>query len=439
MRRSHLWVWAGLAIASGMWGCESRSFVTGNGDGGGNSGGDGSAASTDGQTTGGSGGSGVVLPDGSIGTGGGDAAGGAAATGGATATGGAAATGGTGGPTCGMTEITANSVPVHVLLVIDKSASMKTALATGTRWTAVKSALSAALDNVKGSISFGLEFFPNGGDSTQTCEVPSGDAAVVVPIGPGTTTVSAITTAFDMNQPAGATPTATALSRAYDYFITGGGKSLTGDRFVLLATDGGPNCNPTLACTSAACTLNLDDPNRKCGPPAPDGTPANCCDSKLPNGPSACLDDAATTDAIRRLATAGVRTFVVGIPGTEVYANSLDQIAIAGGAINPSAPPSYFAVNASGGVAGLTEVFSTITSRLITTCNLQLQSTPPDRNKINVSVDGSLVPSGPDGWALDTSTTPPTIVLKGATCTKVQKNGANTVKVVYGCPTVVID
>jgi von Willebrand factor type A domain len=428
MLRSHSWVWAWLTIAAGVLGCEARTYVTGS-----DAGRDGAAGSTDATGASGSGGSGIVFPDGAAGTSGG------AGGGGASATGGAAAAGGAGGASCGMTEITASSIPVSVLLVIDKSASMKTALATGTRWSAMKSALGTSLENVKGAISFGLEFFPNGGDSTQTCEVPAGDAAVVIPMGPGTTTVSQITSAFDTSQPGGATPTATALSRAYEYFTTGSGKSLAGDRFVLLATDGGPNCNSTLACTSATCTLNLDDPQRKCGPPAPDGTAANCCDAKIPNGPSACLDDTATTAEIRKLAMAGVRTFVVGIPGTEVYANSLDQIAVAGGATNPSAPPSYFAVSASGGVADLTAVFSTITSRLITTCRLQLQSNPPDINKINVSVDGTLVPSGRDGWQLDTSTTPPTIVLNGATCAKVQKSGANTVKVVYGCPTIVID
>jgi hypothetical protein len=205
---------------------------------------------------------------------------------------------------------------------------------------------------------------------------------------------------------------------------------------VQLATDGGPDCNAALTCPTAACTMNLDAPQRSCGPRAPDGSAANCCDAKLPNGPSGCLDDAATTAQIQKLAAAGVKTFVVGIPGTEVYAKSLDQFAVAGGVTNPSAPPSYFAVSASGGVAGLTAVFSTITTKLIQTCNLQLQSDPPDPDRLNVSVDGALVPPGPDGWHLDTSTRPPTVVLAGATCARVQMNGASSVQVVYGCPTI---
>src|SRR4030095_7244501 len=120
-----------------------------------------------------------------------------------------------------------------------------------------------------------------------------------------------------------------------------------------------------------------------------------------------------------KLAAANVKTFVVGIAGTEAYAKSLDQFAVAGGVANPDAPPSYFAVTESGGVAGLTAVFSAITTRLITTCRLQLQSDPPDSMKLNVSVDGTLVPQGPNGWHLDTSTMPATIVLDGALCSNV--------------------
>ena len=80
----------------------------------------------------------------------------------------------------------------------------------------------------------------------------------------------------------------------------------------------------------------------------------------------------------------------------------------------------------------------TSSTRLITTCRLQLQSVPPDNDQLNVSVDGTLVPAGADGWRLDTSTMPPTVVLEGATCAKVQMNGASSVQIVYGCPTIII-
>jgi hypothetical protein len=421
MRPRDMRATAGLAIVLATWGCHSNPDLSTHGAGG------------DGALADGAAGAGATAgSDASI-TGNG---GGGAGTGGAGAGGPTGQLDG-GGPdvTCGASQISASSVPVNVLLVIDKSGSMNAPLGASTRWGAMKTALATALEKVKETIAFGLEFFPNAMDPQQSCDVPAGDAAVVIPVAPGGTTVPAIATAFDANHPAGGTPTAAALARAYDYFTAGAGKSLTGDRFVLLATDGGPDCNPALTCVTDSCTLNLDDPQRTCGPRT-NGAAANCCDAKLPNGPSGCLDDAATTAQIAKLAMAGVKTFVVGIAGTEAYARSLDQFAVAGGETNPNAPPSYFAVSESGGVAGLTAVFSAITTRLITTCRLQLQSTPPDTTKLNVSVDGMLVPPGPDGWQLDTSTTPPTVVLNGATCAKVQMSGAKSVQVVYGCATI---
>jgi hypothetical protein len=420
MRPRDIQVTVALALALGAAGCAVRSSIDTVGDGGGQAAGDGAAGA-----------------GGAAGSGGTHAGDGAAGAGGATGTGGAGVDAST-DSSCGASQINATSVPVSILLVIDKSGSMNDPLGGSSRWSAMKTALGTALDKVKGSIAFGLEFFPNGPDAKQTCDVPAGAAAIVLPVGPGATTVPQIVQAFEANQPAGGTPTAAALARAYDYYTTGAGKGLTGDRFVLLATDGGPNCNAALTCATATCTLNLDDPQRTCGPRLPDGTAANCCDPKIPGGPSSCLDDAATTVQIGKLAAAGVKTFVVGIAGTEAYAKSLDQFAVAGGETNPNAPPQYFAVSQSGGVAGLTSVFSAITTRLITTCRLQLQSTPPDINKLNVSVDGSLVPPGPDGWQLDSTTNPPTVVLNGATCGKVQMTGASSVQIVYGCPTIVI-
>jgi hypothetical protein len=418
MRRRGVWVAVGVTVALETWGCGTRNIELVDVDGG-------TGAVTDGAGAGGTPGTGGWLPpsgDGAAGWGGTGLADGSAGA----------------DKSCGASQISATSVPANILLVIDKSGSMKDPLGGTSRWNAMKMALGAALDKVKGNISFGLEFFPNGPNAQQVCDVPAGEAAIVLPIGAGTTTVPQIVQAFDTNQPAGGTPTAAALARAYDYFTAGAGKALTGDRYVLLATDGGPNCNPSLTCTTATCTLNLDAPQRTCGPRMADGTAANCCDAKLPNGSSNCLDDAATATQIAKLAAAQVKTFVVGIAGTEAYAKSLDQFAVAGGVTNPDAPPSYFAVTESGGVAGLTAVFSAITTRLITTCRLQLQSEPPDPMQLNVSVDGTLVPLGANGWHLDTSTTPPTIVLDGALCSKVQVSGASSVQIVYGCPTVII-
>jgi hypothetical protein len=341
---------------------------------------------------------------------------------------------------CGQSKIEATSKVVDILLVIDKSGSM-TSMPAGfmtDKWTAVKTALSGALGAVKGGISFGLELFPNNlttpiptACTSQCWDMPPGDDAIVVPVGPGTATVPTILSKFSA-MPAGGTPTAAALKAAADYFTTGSGKSLAGDKYVLLATDGGPNGNGSLMCDQTSCTVNMD--LNQTGMNA-----TNYCSSMLvADGPKSCLDGQATIDQLTAMAAAGIKTFVVGIPGTDPYVSTLDAMAVAGGAPASMTSPKYFAVSAMGGVAGLQQVFETITKQLIRSCSLQLQSNPPDPGLLNVYVDGKVVPKpGADGWDLDTSTMPPTIVLKGATCANIESMGAGSIDIQYGCPTII--
>ncbi|MFI5308086.1 MAG: hypothetical protein ACHQ53_12075, partial [Polyangiales bacterium] len=263
------------------------------------------------------------------------------------------------------------------------------------------------------------------------CELPSG-SDMDVDIQAGATALPLVTMALDAAMAEGGTPTAAALARALDYYTKGGGANLPGHKYVLLATDGGPNCNSGLSCGTAACTVNLDG---QC----PSGV-MNCCDSSMagPGAQTGCLDDQETLSQIKALSGAGIDTFVVGIPGTESYASSLDSFAQAGGRANPAAPPSYYAVSAAGGAGGLTSVLDSITSSLIKTCRFQLSSAPPALDMLNVQVDGQLVPqNGADGWDIDSTTSPPTVELKGQTCARVESDGAQSVSVLYGCPTLI--
>jgi hypothetical protein len=342
---------------------------------------------------------------------------------------------------CGASKISAAPPNVNILLVIDESGSMDTTPmgASDDKWTSMKTALGAALDGTKDRIAYGLELFPAPADpkmpipvgcTDNCCEMPA-LPGITVPVEGGATGVPKIVSALGAAAPGGGTPTAEALRRAADYFTKGAGSTLKGDRYVLLATDGGPDCNSALSCDATTCTTNLDG---QCSAAA-----GNCCDPKYGGAAalSRCLDDSATTAQIKALNTAGVKTFVVGIPGSEAYATALDAFAVAGGAPTSGAH-KYFAVAASGGTAALTSALETITKGVITTCRLVLGSTPPDLGKLNVKVDGTVIPqSGPDGWSVDTSTSPPAVVLKGATCSDIETNGAQMVEIEYGCPTIV--
>jgi von Willebrand factor type A domain len=335
---------------------------------------------------------------------------------------------------CGNTTISADIRTVNILLVIDKSGSM-TDQPDGfsvSKWAAVKTALERALTGVAGDVNLGLLMFPY---STVTqipllchsncCEVPEGGSAVNVDIDAGDRALPTILNALNAASPGGGTPTAAALARANDYFKTGAGAALPGTNYVLLATDGGPNCNSNNSCGAERCTTNLD---QQCDA-------GNCCKSSN----EGCLDDFAVTQQVQALKANGVSTFVVGIPGTENYASYLNAFAEAGGEINPGAPPSYYAVSAVGGVQGLVDVFTGITTQLVHSCKLPLASDPPKLDEVNVAVDCELVPQqAKDGssWSIDTTVEPYNVLFAGPICKTLQGSGARRVDVVYGCPTV---
>lgn len=396
-----------------------------------------------------------------IGTGG--AGGGAAGTGTGGASGSGASTGAGGGvvyldageETCGASTAEADVKLVNVLLVIDKSGSMaETPAGSATdKWSAMKAALGEALGPIKGVISFGLEMFPF--DPTMRipivscgaacCAMPTGAAAINIPVEPGVTALPKILGAVSSQDPGGATPMAAALKEALAYYTTGAGSKLQGGKYVVLATDGAPNCNAAATCQAATCTINIDAAG-KAGAPACVDAKTSCC--VAPYGSAVqCLDDSATSTQIAALKSAGVGTFVIGIPGSESYGAVLDGFADAGGQPASATSPKYFAVSASGGTAALTAAFKAITTKLVTACDLKLKSDPPDPTMLNVRIDGAFVPkidgdagadaaadAGADGWTLDQSTSPPTVRLVGATCDKIKANGANNVQVLFGCP-----
>ncbi len=331
---------------------------------------------------------------------------------------------------CGGTMMKATARDANLLLVLDKSGSMLQR-PTGfsvKKWDAVKIALRDALAPVANKISLGLEMFPNDASGVgDMCALPTGGAAINVPIGPGTDTVAKIVGAVNAASPAGATPTAKALAEANAYFTTGAGKDLVGDKYVILATDGGPNCGSMPSCTADMCTTNIDGSCTSAG---------NCCDPVNGGSHISCLDADAVIAQLNALRSVGVKTFVVGIPGTEAYTKYLDQFAEAGGFVNTAGPNKYYSVSAEGGVAGLTSVFALITGELITSCRISLEQSVPDPENINVYVDDNPVPQGgANGWNYDTSTTPPSIVINGTTCDMVKTKGAKAITVVYGCPT----
>jgi hypothetical protein len=349
--------------------------------------------------------------------------------------------GGDGGvASCGGDAVRASQKDVNLLLVFDQSGSMLDTNSDGVdRWTLLTEATASTLDSVSDKMSLGLELYPHRmGDPIPSscaeegscCEVPEAGDAIVVPIAPGTEAGPDILDTLSAATPAGGTPTAAALQLALDYFTSGDGKDLSGDRAILLVTDGGPMCNTDLTCQADTCTVNIDGD-------CPDVVD-NCCDASF-EASHLCLDEDGPREQIEALYAAGVRTAVMGIPGTSAYADQLDAYARAGGLESSDGDTSYYAITEAGGLEALEAALTAITRQLVQTCVLELDEPPPDPNKVNVRIEGEFVPQqGADGWELDVPDAgPATVTLKGETCERVEADGVESISVLFGCPTIV--
>jgi hypothetical protein len=218
----------------------------------------------------------------------------------------------------------------------------------------------------------------------------------------------------------GGTPTAATIQKLAPSI-----EGIPGKTYVILATDGGPNCNASASCTAADCTDNIESQNG-CTPGGP-----NCCTDPNLGGPLACLDAQPTIDAVTALAQAGIPVYVVGVPGSEPYANLLDQLAAAGGTARGS-EPQYYAVS-SADQAAFYSTMSKVAAKIAGSCILTLNQVPPDPSLINVFLDGTVLPqSGPDGWTLNGTI----VTILGASCQAIQNGDVIDVRVVAGCPTV---
>ena len=196
---------------------------------------------------------------------------------------------------------------------------------------------------------------------------------------------------------------------------------LSGETYVVIATDGGPNCNDQAMCDASGCMLNIEqvfgcDPN------------VNCCAPNGVGGPTHCVDQAATIAAIDKLVAAGVHVVTLGIPGSETYAAVLDAMAVAGGLPRPGAP-KYYRVDQLGEIGSvLAEI-----AKVAITCEFTLIDPPQEQGFTNVYLDGQVLTYGlPDGWTWEP---PSTVRLVGASCDRVQAGKVVNVQIVSGCPT----
>jgi hypothetical protein len=306
----------------------------------------------------------------------------------------------------------------NIYFVLDRSGSM----AALNKWANIQIVLEKLVIALGPRASVGAAVFPdpNSDGCTPGIQVfrpQRGDAPAGAP-GP---TAAALTTVLSRIPAAGGTPTALTLSSLLPTL-----RGLAGKTYVVLATDGGPNCNANAICTTSQCTYNIEN-----DPGCPPGGPNCCTDPSI--GADACLDAQPTISAVAAIASAGVPVYVVGVPGSAPYATLLDQLAVAGGTARTS-EPLYYAIDSADQVAFLAAL-SGIAAQITGKCTLDLDNAPPEPGLVNVFFDEGVLPqAGPDGWTLDGTS----VTVLGASCQKILDGNVLDVRVVAGCPTVTL-
>jgi hypothetical protein len=202
------------------------------------------------------------------------------------------------GQACAGQVAGAESAPSVLSLLVDTSGSMDDDApgARGSKWTVTRSAVLDAIRGMPEDTAIGVIFYPNVPTNDDQPCIDRQTAVSIAPLdGNNSSQRQTIQRAFQGQEPEGGTPT----HDAYEYALSDMAASpAIGSRFLVLITDGIP-------------TYSL-----------------GCVGDGRSNNP---VDSAPLIAAARTAVASGVRTFVIGSPGSEDARGSLSRMAEAGG------------------------------------------------------------------------------------------------------------
>jgi hypothetical protein len=334
---------------------------------------------------------------------------------------------------CGSQTLPAVENPPNLSFIIDHSGSMGDLLPGSNlnKFENARVALARVLKAVGHRVNYGAAIFP-GLYGTTGCE--AGDE--LMKMGPGDPPSYAredkagprlrdLLTGLSIAGLDGGTPAAATLTKMRESLT-----ALDGKTYVVLITDGAPNCNAEATCEASQCIPNIEGLSNgevDCN------AAFNCCapTAQLPYANLSCVDGDASLSAVTALADSGIQTFVIGMPGSEPYEQLLNAMAEAGGTARQG-ETKYYSV---GDLDALEGALKAIAASLAISCDIPLDYDPPDRDFVNVYFDGALVEYDPEsGWEW---TEDGHVAIRGAACDQLSAGDVLEVQVLAGCKTVV--
>jgi len=336
---------------------------------------------------------------------------------------------------CSGVSVEVENVPAVLQLVVDISASMNDPApgGGGTKWDVTRLALLDAIDLVPGAVAVGLQTYPNldapvsreGDPQTNPgCVGETGRVAIAPLGGPDSEQRNALSSKISDVQLLMGTPTHDAYTFARESLDAYEGP---GNRFMLLITDGAPT--QTLGC----------------GPLYGDQA----------------VDTNPIIATITQAASAGVRTFAIGSPGSEggragdmrewlSHAALIGGTALAGCSLRGPDFCHFDMSEAENFSVALAEGLGAITERVANSCSFEIPDTSSDGETIAKNSTSVLVEWGDgtsslalrdssgacaEGWVWQDDS----IVLCDQTCIAVQADPLARVSVSLECNNAAID
>ncbi|HVY28120.1 MAG TPA: vWA domain-containing protein [Polyangiaceae bacterium] len=330
---------------------------------------------------------------------------------------------------CATSSESTSALPAVLELVVDTSGSMDwppgwapkdpndSKPPGATKWEITRDALADAAAALSADTALGVSFYPNIEQEGDVCLMTSQTLPIALLGGNKSSQRAELSNALSDVVPVGATPTHGGYRFGLQQLTA---STLPGNKFLLLITDGTPTC--TLDCT--------------------------CTENNEPVDSQPLLAEA--TAALKD----GVRTFVIGSPGSEETRALLSQLASQGGTARKpcsDSGPNYCHFDmttqkslASALAAALAEITMSIKS-----CEYPIPAPPagqtldPDRVNVLYTREGGGSETIPrdaslhdctEGWQY--SSDAQSIYLCGDACARAQSE-IGTVEILFGCQTIV--